>query len=41
MIQRQKQERVLLRFPNSPLALKVSAALRWRESEDVARVAMQ
>lgn len=27
---KQRQERVLLRFPNSPVALKASAALRWR-----------
>lgn len=31
----------VLRFPNSPLALKVSTALRWRENEDVASGVMQ
>lgn len=38
---RQRQAWVLLRFPNSPLALKVSTALRWRESGDVASGVMQ
>lgn len=38
---RQKQAWALLRFPNSPLALKVSTALSWRESEDVASGVMQ
>lgn len=37
---RQRQEWVLLRFPNS-LALKVSTALKWRESGDVAWGAVQ
>lgn len=41
MTRRQRQAWVLLRFPNSPLALKVSAALKWRESGDVAWGAVQ
>lgn len=33
--------RVLLRFSNSPLALKVLTALRWRGSGDIACGIMQ